>query len=49
MNSFTYMSIPRGGRQKWEYDSSDGAEFAEKSKLTMSWSTLLLNRCLAHC
>ncbi|CAF3653128.1 unnamed protein product [Rotaria socialis] len=38
-DSFTYMSIPRGGRQKWEYDSSDGAEFAEKTKLTMSWST----------
>jgi hypothetical protein len=38
-DSFTYMSIPRGGRDKWEYDDSDGAEFAKRSKLTMSWST----------
>ncbi|CAF3616865.1 unnamed protein product, partial [Rotaria sp. Silwood2] len=22
------MSIPRGGREKWEYDDSAGAEFA---------------------
>jgi hypothetical protein len=33
------MSIPRGGRQKWEYNDSDGAEFANISRLTMSWST----------
>lgn len=35
-NSFVYMSIPRGGRQKWEYNDPDGAEFANISKLTMS-------------
>jgi hypothetical protein len=40
-DSFTYMSIPRGGRDKWEYNSSDGAEFAQSCKLTMSWSTFL--------
>jgi len=40
-NSFVYMSIPRGGRQKWEYEDSDGAEFANRSRLTMSWSTFL--------
>jgi len=38
-DSFVYMSIPRGGRQKWEYNDSDGAEFANISRLTMSWST----------
>jgi hypothetical protein len=38
-DSFTYMSIPRGGRDKWEYSDSDGAEFAKMAKLTMSWST----------
>ncbi|CAF3548685.1 unnamed protein product [Rotaria sp. Silwood1] len=27
-DSFTYMTIPRGGREKWEYNDSDGAEFA---------------------
>lgn len=39
--SFTYMSIPRSGRDKWLYDSDDGAEFADTAKLTMSWSTFL--------
>lgn len=37
--SFVYMSIPRGGRLKWEYEDSDGAEFANSSSLTMSWTT----------
>lgn len=37
--SFVYMSIPRGGRLKWEYVDSDGAEFANSSSLTMSWTT----------
>lgn len=39
--SFTYMSIPRGGRGKWGYDSDDGAEFADTANLTMSWSSFL--------
>lgn len=38
-DSFTYMSIPRAGRDKWGYNDSDGAEFASQAKLTMSWST----------
>lgn len=38
-DSFTYMSIPRGGREKWQYNDSDGAEFSAKSRLTMSWSS----------
>ena len=38
-DSFVYMSIPRGGRQKWGYRDADGAEFANASSLTMSWST----------
>lgn len=40
-DSFTYMSIPRGGREKWGYSDSDGAEFADQANLTMSWSTFL--------
>lgn len=40
-DSFTYMSIPRGGRDKWLYTSEDGAEFADQANLTMSWSTFL--------
>lgn len=40
-DSFTYMSIPRGGRDKWLYDTLDGAEFAKLAKLSMSWSSFL--------
>jgi hypothetical protein len=38
-DSFTYMSIPRGGRDKWLYTTPDGAEFADAANLTMSWTT----------
>jgi len=40
-DSFTYMSIPRGGKAKWEYSSEDGAEFSAEAKLSMSWSSFL--------
>ncbi|XP_055304789.1 dextranase-like [Sitodiplosis mosellana] len=44
-NSFVYMSIPRGGRNKWGYDNWDGAEFsADDGHLTMSWSSFLYDR-----
>lgn len=38
-DSFTYMSIPRSGKGKIGYDSTDGAEFADEMHQTMSWST----------
>lgn len=38
-DSFTYMSVPRSGKDKEGYDSEDGAEFAASAGLTMSWST----------
>ncbi|XP_055325970.1 dextranase-like [Sitodiplosis mosellana] len=41
-DSFVYMSIPRGGRDKWGYSNEDGAEFsADEAHLTMSWSSFL--------
>ena len=39
--AFPYMSIPRGGRDKWGYSDDDGAEFADRANLTMSWSSFL--------
>lgn len=38
-DSFTYMSIPRSGKGKIGYDSTDGAEFADEIDQTMSWSS----------
>ena len=40
-NSFVYMSIPRGGRDKVGYTSEDGAEFAKAANLSMSWSSFI--------
>lgn len=40
-DSFPYMSIPRGGRDKWGYADKDGAEFADAANLTMSWTSFL--------
>lgn len=40
-DSYTYMSIPRGGREKWGYTDNDGAEFADQANLSMSWSSFL--------
>lgn len=47
-DSFTYMSIPRGGKGKPGYSDPslgyyhvDGAEFASDAHLTMSWSSFL--------
>ncbi|SFU36027.1 family 49 glycosyl hydrolase [Pseudoduganella namucuonensis] len=40
-DSYTYMSIPRGGRGKWGYEGRDGAEFADEANLTMSWSSFV--------
>jgi hypothetical protein len=40
-DSFPYMSIPRGGREKWGYSDKDGAEFADTANLTMSWTSFL--------
>lgn len=37
--SFTYMSIPRSGKDKIGYTDQDGAEFAHDAGLSMSWST----------
>lgn len=39
--SFTYMSVPRGGRMKEGYDHPDGAEFAAAERMTMSWTSFL--------
>ncbi|NRG43005.1 family 49 glycosyl hydrolase [Rathayibacter sp. VKM Ac-2835] len=38
-DSFTYMSIPRGGNEKIGYTEDDGAEFSSDADLTMSWSS----------
>lgn len=38
-DSFTYMSIPRSGKDKKGYDDQDGAEFASEAGMSMSWST----------
>lgn len=40
-DSFTYMSLPRSGRNKEGYSDNDGAEFATQERLTMSWSSFL--------
>ncbi len=40
-DSFPYMSIPRGGRDKWGYTDQDGAEFADSANLSMSWTSFL--------
>lgn len=42
-NSFVYMSIPRAGKSKQILTDDDGAEFASKANLTMSWSSFLYN------
>ncbi|GEM_PF-1896091 len=39
--SFVYMTLPRGGRDKWLYTEDDGAEFADSANFTMSWSSFL--------
>ncbi|MDQ0573848.1 family 49 glycosyl hydrolase [Agromyces albus] len=38
-DSFSYMSIPRGGKGKVGYTEEDGAEFSSSAGLTMSWSS----------
>ncbi|MFD6132636.1 family 49 glycosyl hydrolase [Streptomyces diastaticus] len=38
-DSFTYMSLPRSGKEKAGYSDEDGAEFASSAGLTMSWSS----------
>lgn len=40
-SAFTYLSIPRGGLEKAGYTGLDGAEFADRAKLTMSWTSFL--------
>ena len=40
-DSFTYLSLPRGGKEKWGYSTEDGAETATDYKMTMSWSQFL--------
>lgn len=42
-DSYVYMTIPRGGREKWGYTHDDGAEFAKLANLTMSWSSFIYN------
>ena len=37
--SFVYMSVPRGGKDKIGYTEEDGAEFTSKADYTMSWSS----------
>lgn len=43
-DSYAYMSIPRGGRDKWLYTDADGAEFSDIANLTMSWSSFIYNQ-----
>ncbi|GKV73752.1 MULTISPECIES: family 49 glycosyl hydrolase [Pseudarthrobacter] len=38
-DAFTYMSIPRSGKDKIGYTKEDGAEFSSQAGLTMSWSS----------
>lgn len=38
-DSFTYMSIPRSGKEKVGYTKEDGAEFSADHDLSMSWSS----------
>jgi hypothetical protein len=40
-DSFTYMSLPRSGRDKETDLDDDGAEFAADAHMTMSWSSFL--------
>ncbi|MFD0705562.1 glucodextranase DOMON-like domain-containing protein [Alloscardovia venturai] len=40
-NSFTYLSIPRGGLGKQGYTGEDGADFAYDNGFTMSWSSFV--------
>lgn len=40
-DAFVYMSIPRGGREKWGYVTPDGAEYAKAAGWTMSWASFL--------
>jgi hypothetical protein len=40
-DSFTYMSLPRSGRAKEDYNANDGAEFAAQAQMTMSWTSFL--------
>lgn len=42
-DSFPYISIPRGGRNKTGYSNNEnnGAEIADQANLTMSWSSFL--------
>lgn len=43
-DTFVYMSIPRGGRDKWGYSSDDGAEFASNANLTMSCANFIYHQ-----
>ena len=36
-DSFTYLSLPRSGNPKIGYTEEDGAEFAAKNHMSMSW------------
>jgi hypothetical protein len=38
-DAFTYMSIPRSGKDKVGYTKEDGAEFSSQAGLSMSWSS----------
>ena len=38
-DSFTYLSVPRNGKDKEGYTAEDGADYAATTKATMSWST----------
>lgn len=41
--SFTYISWPRMGRQKWGYSKNDGAEDFDEQNCTCTWSHCLYN------
>ena len=43
-DSFTYLSIPRGGLGKVGYTGDDGAEFAANNGFTMSWSSFVYSK-----
>lgn len=40
-DSFTYMSVPRSARPKEGYSGPDGAEYAARANMTMSWTSFL--------
>ncbi|TCD54422.1 dextranase [Alloscardovia theropitheci] len=44
LDSFTYLSIPRGGLGKVGYNGTDGAEFAAENGFTMSWSSFVYSK-----